>query len=285
MTSPDESVYSGAWRMNVRHGLGRKEYSNSDLYDGLWKEGLQDGRGSYSWTNGNRYIGNWKKGKMCERGVMRWANGDLYDGFWLNGFRHGSGVYKFADGCLYYGTWSRGLKDGKGVFYPAGSKQPSLKKWSRSLEYDDTGKFVLSRSASVNVEELRSLNTVTQSLSVKTSAGETTKNSGSVSDRLPDEIQRICDPPRDFTCHGPLSKSARFSGSGQSAGQDRNRIVYEREYMQGVLIRETIMSSVDRSHKIKPPHRPKEVRARSLLTFLRGEHNYYLMLNLQLGIR
>ncbi|KAG7653846.1 Phosphatidylinositol-4-phosphate 5-kinase core [Arabidopsis suecica] len=285
MTSPDESVYSGAWRMNVRHGLGRKEYSNSDLYDGLWKEGLQDGRGSYSWTNGNRYIGNWKKGKMCERGVMRWANGDLYDGFWLNGFRHGSGVYKFADGCLYYGTWSRGLKDGKGVFYPAGSKQPSLKKWSRSLESDDTGKFVLSRSASVNVEELRSLNTVTQSLSVKTSAGETTKNSGSVSDRLPDEIWRTCDPPRDFTCHGPLSKSARFFGSGQSEGQDRNRIVYEREYMQGVLIRETIMSSVDRSHKIKPPHRPKEVRARSLLTFLRGEHNYYLMLNLQLGIR
>ncbi|KAL1222847.1 Phosphatidylinositol 4-phosphate 5-kinase 7 [Cardamine amara subsp. amara] len=285
MTSPDGSVYSGAWRMNVRHGLGRKEYCNSDLYDGSWKEGLQDGRGSYSWTNGNRYIGNWKKGQMCGRGVMRWASGDLFDGFWLNGFRHGSGAYKFDDGCLYFGTWSRGLKDGKGVFYPAGSKHPSLKKWCRSLEYDDTRKFLLSRSSSINVEELRSTNTVTRSLSVKTLASGTLENSGRISDRFPDGNWRTCDPPRDFTCHGPSSKSARFSGSGQSEGQDKNRIVYEREYMQGVLISETITSSVDRSHKIRPPNLPKEVRARNFMTFLRGEHNYYLMLNLQLGIR
>lgn len=286
MTLPDESVYSGAWRMNVRHGLGRKEYFNSDLYDGSWKEGLQDGRGSYSWTNGNRYIGNWKKGLMCGRGVMRWANGDLFDGFWLNGSRHGSGVYKFVDGCLYFGTWSRGLKDGKGVFYPAGSKQPSLKKWSRSLEYDDTGKSnLLSRSSSVNVEELRSSNTVTQSLTVKTSASGTTRNSGRISDRLADESWRTCDPPRDITCHGPFSRSARSFGSGQSEGQDKNRIVYEREYMQGVLIRETITNSIDKSHKIRPPNIPKEVRARTLMTFLKGEDHYYLMLNLQLGIR
>lgn len=286
MTSPDESVYSGAWRMNIRHGLGRKEYCNSDVYDGSWKEGLQEGRGSYSWTNGNMYIGNWKKGVMCGRGVMRWGNGDLFDGFWLNGSRHGSGVYKFADGCLYYGTWSRGLKDGKGVFYPAGSsKHPSLKKWCRSLEYDDTG---LSRSSSINVEELRNTSTVTRSLSVRTSASGTTKTSGRISDRFTDEKWRTSDPPpapRDFLCHGPLSKSARSSGSGQSEGQDKNRIVYEREYMQGVLIRETVTTSADKAHKIRPPNLPKEVKARSFMTFLKGEHNYYLMLNLQLGIR
>ncbi|XP_013716499.2 phosphatidylinositol 4-phosphate 5-kinase 7 [Brassica napus] len=283
MTSPDGSVYSGAWRMNVRHGLGRKEYCNSDLYDGSWKEGLQEGHGSYSWTNGNRYIGNWKNGKMCGRGVMRWANGDLFDGFWSNGFRHGSGVYKYVDGCLYYGAWSHGLKDGKGVFYPAGSKHPSLKKWCRSLQHDDTGKFVLSRSSSINVEELRSLSTVTPSLSVKTSVSGASKT---LSERFRDENLRVSEPPpSDFTCHGPSSKSARSSGSGQREGQDKNRVVYEREYMQGVLIRETITSSVDRSHKIRPPNLPKQVKSRNFMTFLKGEHNYYLMLNLQLGIR
>ncbi|CAA7020782.1 unnamed protein product [Microthlaspi erraticum] len=288
MTSPDESVYSGAWRMNIRHGLGRKEYCNSDVYDGSWKEGLQEGRGSYSWTNGNRYIGNWKKGVMCGRGVMRWANGDLFDGFWLNGLRHGSGVYKFADGCLYYGTWSGGLKDGKGVFYPAGSKHPSLKKWCRSLEYDDTGKFVLSRSSSsTNVEELRNSSTVTRSLSVRTSASGMARTSGRISDRFTDESWRTSDPPppRDVSCHGPLSKSSRSLGAGQSEGQDKNRIVYEREYMQGVLIRETITTSADKSHKIRPPSLPKEVKTRTFMTCMKREHNYYLMLNLQLGIR
>ncbi|WZY97460.1 hypothetical protein YC2023_069789 [Brassica napus] len=267
MTSPDQSVYSGAWRMNVRHGLGRKEYCNSDLYDGSWREGSQEGRGSYSWTNGNRYIGSWKKGGMCGRGVMRWGNGDLFDGFWLNGCRHGSGVYKFADGSLYFGTWSRGVKDGKGIFYPAGSKHPSLKKWCRSLEYDDTGKFVLSRSSSIDVDELRSLSlsAVNRSLSMRTST------SG------------MSDHPRELT-----SKSARSLGSGQSEGQDKkNRVAYEREYMQGVLIRESVVtSSVDRSLKIRPPSTlSKQVSARTFLTFLTGEHNYHLMLNLQLGIR
>ena len=267
MTSPDQSVYSGAWRMNVRHGLGRKEYCNSDLYDGSWREGSQEGRGSYSWTNGNRYIGSWKKGKMGGRGVMRWGNGDLFDGFWLNGCRHGSGVYKFADGSLYFGTWSRGVKDGKGIFYPAGSKHPSLKKWCRSLEYDDTGKFVLSRSSSIDVDDLRSLSlsTVNRSLSMRTSTS-------GMSDR-----------PRELT-----SKSARTLGSGQSEGQDKkNRVAYEREYMQGVLIRESVTtSSVDRSLKIRPPSTlSKQVSARTFLTFLTGEHNYHLMLNLQLGIR
>ncbi|KAH0921243.1 hypothetical protein HID58_021261 [Brassica napus] len=267
MTSPDQSVYSGAWRMNVRHGLGRKEYCNSDLYDGSWREGSQEGRGSYSWTNGNRYIGSWKKGGMCGRGVMRWGNGDLFDGFWLNGCRHGSGVYKFADGSLYFGTWSRGVKDGKGIYYPAGSKHPSLKKWCRSLEYDDTGKFVLSRSSSIDVDELRSLSlsAVNRSLSMRTST------SG------------MSDHPRELT-----SKSARSLGSGQSEGQDKkNRVAYEREYMQGVLIRESVVtSSVDRSLKIRPPSTlSKQVSARTFLTFLTGEHNYHLMLNLQLGIR
>ncbi|KAL0703837.1 hypothetical protein Bca4012_070262 [Brassica carinata] len=267
MTSPDQSVYSGAWRMNVRHGLGRKEYCNSDLYDGSWREGSQEGRGSYSWTNGNRYIGSWKKGKMCGRGVMRWGNGDLFDGFWLNGCRHGSGVYKFADGSLYFGTWSRGFKDGKGIFYPAGSKHPSLKEWCRSLEYDDTGKFVLSRSSSIDVDELRSLSlsTLNRSLSMRTSTS-------GMSDR-----------PRELT-----SKSARTLGSGQSEGQDKkNRVAYEREYMQGVLIRESVVtSSVDRSLQIRPPSSlSKQVSARTFLTFLTGEHNYHLMLNLQLGIR
>ncbi|XP_024013307.1 phosphatidylinositol 4-phosphate 5-kinase 8 isoform X1 [Eutrema salsugineum] len=285
MTSPDGSVYSGAWRMNVRHGLGRKEYCNSDSYDGSWKEGVQDGSGSYTWINGNRFLGNWKKGKMSGRGVMSWANGDLFNGFWLNGLRHGSGVYKYADGGFYFGTWSRGLKDGNGVFYPAGSKHPSLKKWHRSFGYDDTGNFVLSHDSSINLDELRASKAVSRSLSEITTTSGLTRNSGRMSERFLDENWSTSDPPRDFMHHGPSSKSVRSVDSGQSEARDKNPIVFEREYMQGVLIKERIMSSIDMSHRARPLDRTKEITIGACMSFLGGKWNYYLMLNLQLGIR
>ncbi|AAF27664.1 putative phosphatidylinositol-4-phosphate 5-kinase; 11335-7537 [Arabidopsis thaliana] len=281
LTSPDGSVYAGAWRMNVRHGLGRKEYCNSDVYDGSWREGLQDGSGSYSWYNGNRFIGNWKKGKMSGRGVMSWANGDLFNGFWLNGLRHGSGVYKYADGGFYFGTWSRGLKDGSGVFYPAGSKHPSLKKWHRHFGYDDTGNFLLSHNSTINIDDLRTSKAVSRSLSELTTTSGLTRTS----ERYPDDYWSTSDPPRDFMHHGPSSKSARSVDSGQSEIRDKNPIVFEREYMQGVLIKERIMSSIDMSHRARPLNLTKEVTVSACVSFLGGKWNHYLMLNLQLGIR
>lgn len=264
----------------MRHGLGRKEYPNSDSYDGSWREGLQDGSGSYTWSNGNRFIGNWKKGKMSGRGVMSWGNGDLFNGFWLNGLRHGSGVYKYADGGFYFGTWSRGLKDGTGVYYPAGSKHPSLKKWHRHFGYNDTGNFILSHESSLNLEEIRSSKAVSRTVSEIT-----TRNSGRMSERFHDENWSTSDPPRDYMGHGPLSKSARSGDSGQSEGRGKNPIVFEREYMQGVLIKERIMSSIDMSRKARPLDGPKEVTISACVSFLGGKWNYYLMLNLQLGIR
>lgn len=282
LTLPDGSVYAGAWRMNVRHGLGRKEYCNSDVYDGSWREGLQDGSGSYSWYSGNRFIGNWKKGKMSGRGVMSWANGDLFNGFWLNGLRHGSGVYKYADGGFYFGTWSRGLKDGSGVFYPAGSKHPSLKKWHRHFGYDDTGNFLLSHNSTTNIDDLRTSKAVSRSLSELTTTSGLTRTS----ERYPDDYwSTTSDPPRDFLHHGPSSKSARSFDSGQSEIRDKNPIVFEREYMQGVLIKERIMSSIDMSHRARPLNLTKEVTVSTCVSFLGGKWNHYLMLNLQLGIR
>ncbi|KAF3567345.1 hypothetical protein DY000_02012816 [Brassica cretica] len=285
MTSPDGSVYSGSWRMNVRHGLGRKEYCNSDSYDGSWREGLQDGSGSYTWTNGNRFIGNWKKGKMSGRGVMSWGNGDLFNGFWLNGLRHGSGVYKYADGGFYFGTWSRGLKDGTGVYYPVGSKHPSLKKWHRHFGYNDTGNFILSHDSSINLEELRNSKAVSRTLSEITTTSGLARNSGRMPERFLDENWSTTDPPRDYMGHGPLSKSGRSAGSGENEGRGKNPIVFEREYMQGVLIKERIMSSIDMSRKARPLDGPKEVSISACVSFLGGKWNYYLMLNLQLGIR
>ncbi|KAF2293797.1 hypothetical protein GH714_004811 [Hevea brasiliensis] len=291
-TGHDGSEYRGAWRMNIQHGLGRKRYPNSDIYEGSWKEGVHEGSGRYSWNSGNMYIGNWKGGKMCGRGVMKWVNGDLYNGLWLNGLRHGSGVYRFADGGYYFGTWSRGLKDGKGTFYPAGTKLPSLRGWSSSLGYDDNGRSSsLSHSSSLNSEQGRVKTTrpsVVRSLSEKISISGMLRNSGRTSNRTNslDENWSPHETARELICHEPSFVLSHASNEGQTEVHDRSTLVYEREYMQGVLIKEGIKNTEpSRKTKQKNKFHMKEAKKKSCVDIFEGHQSYYLMLNLQLGIR
>lgn len=273
-TTPNMSFYSGEWRMNVRHGIGRKQYSNFDTYEGEWKEGVHEGPGRYCWNGGNEYIGKWKGGKMCGSGVMKWVNGDRFEGLWSNGLIHGSGIYRFADGGYYIGTWSSGLKDGKGTFYPAGSKHPTLKKCSRPLGYDD-GKNFLSHGSSLNLEEGKAPTpSVKRSLSKNILNGGIFKNTG------------LCDPPRDFICHESSGMSSHTS-VGQHEVQDNNTLVYEREYMQGVLIKERIRKSAELTSNTKQRKKfnVKKATRSSCLDIFKGNRSFYLMLNLQLGIR
>ncbi|PON92325.1 Phosphatidylinositol-4-phosphate 5-kinase [Trema orientale] len=282
-TGSDGSIYRGSWRMNIVHGVGKKQYCNSDVYEGTWKEGVQEGSGRYSWNSGNMYIGSWKGGKMCGRGVMKWANGDLYDGLWLNGFRHGYGIYRFVDGGYYFGTWSQGLKDGKGLFYPAGSKHPSLKKWCSSRNCDKNGKNL----SSLKSEGKRS--SIKRSLSEKISVGGFLKSSSRISHGGASlkENWRRSDSARDFLCHDTSCTLSNSSEVGQLELQDNNALVYEREYMQGVLIKEKIgnYAEVPQEHKEHNKFHADEVKKKSCIDIFDGRWSHYLRLNLQLGIR
>lgn len=288
-TGTDGSFYSGAWRMNVQHGIGRKQYFNSDSYEGSWKEGMHEGCGMYCWNEGNTYVGNWKGGKMCGRGVMKWVNGDLYDGSWLNGFRHGSGIYRFADGGYYFGKWSRGLKDGKGTFYPAGCEHPSINKWHKSLKVDDR-KRNLSHSSLLNSDERRGpRRNVKRSLSEKILIDGALQNTGQISQKSPllDENWSLCDSNKDFR---RLESSGTLSptyNEGQHEVQDNNTLFYEREYMQGVLIRERARNITELSRKTKQCRKfnVKKATRSSCLDIFKGNRSHYLKLNLQLGIR
>ncbi|KAG6709733.1 hypothetical protein I3842_06G147800 [Carya illinoinensis] len=283
-TRTDGSVYHGAWRMNVQHGIGRKQYSTSDTYEGSWKEGVHEGCGSYCWKDGNTYIGNWKGGKMCGRGVMKWVNGDVFDGSWLNGFRHGSGIYRFANGGYYFGKWNRDLKDGNGTFYPTGCKHPSLKKCHYSLECDDRN-FLPSHSSSLNSEE----DSVKRSLSEKIFSDRALQSTGQISQRssLLNENSRLFCPARDLRCHESSGTSSHTSYEGQDEAQDNSTSFYEREYVQGVLIKERIRTDAELSGKTKQHKKfnVKEATRISCLDVVNGNWSYYLMLNLQLGIR
>ncbi|XP_024979412.1 phosphatidylinositol 4-phosphate 5-kinase 8 [Cynara cardunculus var. scolymus] len=283
LTNPDGSVYNGSWRLNIQNGLGRKQYSTSDVYDGCWKDGVHEGSGKYAWSNGNMYIGNWKAGTMCGRGVMKWMNGDLFDGFWLNGYRHGSGVYRFADGSYYFGTWTKGLKDGQGTFYPAGSKCPPLKKF-------DKKKSLISHSSSGRSERFRDLErNVSRNYSQKISFNGFFRESGRIlSMRLPpEEDYTIANSAIEFSTSENTNMLSHISDEGESDLDDDSSEVWEREYMQGVLMKERIKKNagVPSKGKQQSKRQANDVKKRSCVDIYEGHKSYFLMLNLQLGIR
>ncbi|KAK6945598.1 Phosphatidylinositol-4-phosphate 5-kinase, core [Dillenia turbinata] len=287
-TAADGSNYRGAWRLNIQHGLGRKQYSNSDIYEGFWKEGVHEGRGRYDWNNGNAYTGKWKGGKMCGRGVMRWANGDIYDGFWLDGFRHGVGFYKYADGGYYFGTWTRGLKDGLGTFYPTGCKYPPVHRWCSSLGCKDNRERVLSQHLSEKLDYTAAKPTVRCSDSDKSFVGGSHRSSSRISHRaMPfDENFGLYDSSIELSPRSSSLPSQAFDDEKNEVQHDGN-LIYEREYVQGVLMKERI------KREKEPPQRStwrctlgkKRVRTKSCVDIFEGHRSCYLMLNLQLGIR
>ncbi|XP_029119304.1 phosphatidylinositol 4-phosphate 5-kinase 1 isoform X2 [Elaeis guineensis] len=285
---PGGSVYKGSWRMNIQHGMGTKTYPNSDIYEGLWREGLQEGIGRYTWSSGNTYIGNWKAGKMNGRGVMKWANGDLFDGVWLDGLEHGSGYYKYADGAYYFGTWSRGLKDGRGTFYPAGSKLPK-QKFSESVVCND-GAQSLCTASLMSSEGLRNKPLHKKRYSLDGwNISSYFCHSGRISHRPTsfDGIWNFGDSACSVLSQDSSLTLSSSSDDGPHKLQHDNVLVYEREYVQGVLIMERARSSdsgVKHTKKCHHKIRRKQPRGPGEAIH-KGHKSYYLMLNLQLGIR
>nr|GEX79495.1 phosphatidylinositol 4-phosphate 5-kinase 8-like isoform X1 [Tanacetum cinerariifolium] len=258
---------NGSWILNTQHGFGRKEYNNGDIYDGSWKVGVHEGSGKYAWSNGDMYIGNWKGGSMCGRGVMKWVNGDQYDGSWSNGYRHGSGVYRFADGSYYFGIWTKGLKDGRGTFYPAGSRC----RYSQRLGKKDFKKDIK--------------RTITRRLSRKVSINLFNKDSRQKSSKriVMEEDGNIHDSILENT--DILSHTSDIEG--ESEADDEKVVICDREYVQGVLIKESTNSDVGLSYKREQQRKYHriEVKKKSPSEIFDGIKSYYLMLNLQLGIR
>ncbi|KAK8469106.1 hypothetical protein PHAVU_006G214700 [Phaseolus vulgaris] len=285
LTTSAGCIYRGGWKMNAQHGIGLQKYSNSDVYEGLWKEGVPEGSGRYTWNNGNMYVGNWKNGRIDGRGVMKWVKGDTFHGFWSNGVMHGSGVYSFGEGGLYIGTWNKGLKDGKGVFYPAGSKQPSLRMISHSPHHSDDNGFLL------NIQKHEAPKArVKRSLSENISVISRFKSFRQISQRTSSlKINLVRDDSaQDCVCHdSSLALSNDLDEDQSEASSVKSTLVYEREYVQGVLIMERISECSESSRKKKQQNKfsVKQVKKSSCLDNFQGQRSYYLKLNLQLGIR
>ncbi|KAL5704327.1 1-phosphatidylinositol-4-phosphate 5-kinase [Ranunculus cassubicifolius] len=284
----DGSIYKGSWRMNIQHGLGQKQYYNSDIYEGSWKEGVKEGSGRYDWSTGDTYIGNWKAGNMCGRGTMKWANGDMFDGLWLDGLKHGSGFYRFSDGGYFFGTWSRDLKDGQGTYYPDGSKLPSIPNWYNSAGYYDDEPTMSDNSSMVKAENRKSAKlTSIRSFSEKLAAG-LFRNSGRISNR-PVPLENdwcLADSAKEVPSRESSFRLSFTSEDGQNQMHNSRNVVYAREYMQGVLIKERPKNSgAETSNKQKSKNKFPGKEETTSTHYFKRHGNHFLMLNLQLGIR
>ena len=45
-------VYNGDWKVGMRHGTGRIDWSDGRSYVGSFKNNVKHGNGVYSWANG-----------------------------------------------------------------------------------------------------------------------------------------------------------------------------------------------------------------------------------------
>ncbi|KAK1260978.1 Phosphatidylinositol 4-phosphate 5-kinase 9 [Acorus gramineus] len=299
-TRPDKMIYKGRWRLNLKHGLGCQIYPNGDVFEGSWIQGVIDGPGKYVWSNNNVFVGNMKSGKMSGKGTLTWSNGDSFEGSWLNGLMHGFGIYTWNDGGCYVGTWTRGLKDGKGAFYPQGSRIPAVQELyldalrKRGLLPDlrksNHGSRIL-HASSVDMGDIKVSSTA------RSDSGSSNKLPKGSFVNYEQSRSRNVSLGRRWSLEVAIEKviGSDFSlASGESISESDEKVtdasapILEREYMQGVLISELVISNRFSSSSKRERRRHKKLAKeikRPGETIIKGHRSYDLMLSLQLGIR
>jgi len=118
--------YSGQWRRNHRHGVGRQEWPDGASYAGEWSEGTASGRGCFTFPEGGTYVGEWQQNRFHGCGTYYDPNRTVFRGEWREGLREGCGVEDAAkagaaaaastsSSTRYAGAFRRGVKDGPGI--------------------------------------------------------------------------------------------------------------------------------------------------------------------------
>ncbi|KAJ3672202.1 hypothetical protein LUZ60_006923 [Juncus effusus] len=274
-TGTTNLTYKGRFKLNLKHGLGFQTFPNGDFYEGSWIQGSIEGQGKYTWSNGNFYEGNMKLGLMHGKGMLTWRNGDSFEGNWNNGLMHGFGVYEWKEGGFYVGTWTRGLKDGKGVFYPKGCTIPAKQEVYMNV--------LRNRGL---LPELRR-----NSLESRVLQGSSSVDLGNM--KITSGRLRNVSLERRWSLEVAIEKLIGHD-LGENNGSEDSGIaesvipILEREYMQGVLISEVVVSG-----KFPVPSRRSKRRQKKLVwdvkrpgeAIIKGHRSYDLMLSLQLGIR
>ncbi|KAG0449752.1 hypothetical protein HPP92_027199 [Vanilla planifolia] len=256
----DGCMYEGEWRRGKAAGKGKFSWPSGATYEGEFKSGRMDGFGTFIGADGETYRGSWnadrKHGKNLQEGQGRyvWRNGNQYVGEWRSGVICGRGVLIWVNGNRFDGYWESGIPKGSGVFtWPDGSCYVGT--WSNDLRSQQhlNGTFY-----PAVVAGRRSCSTLF--------GGSLPSSKKRPSDGIPGEknLPRICiwdsdGEAGDITCDiFDTIEASMLYKNGESIG----------------LLRSQNPCNLSTCEAKKPGK-----------TIKKGDKNYDLMLNLQLGIR
>ncbi|KAE8125173.1 hypothetical protein FH972_020006 [Carpinus fangiana] len=258
--------YKGQWVMNLKHGHGMKNYANGDWYEGEWRRGLQEGKGRYQWKNGSYYIGEWKKGEICGKGMFVWTNGNIYDGLWEEGLPKGNGTFKWVDGSSYVGNWSKDPSEQNGTYYRSVSSPEANHEWDPHDVYNvDLDDYKICPSEKVLIFPSQK----------KLAFGRSSKFEDSLKPTRTSTDGRV-----SVGMESPLDRLHVRDGDGDESSDVASRIPMV-ENSEDDLLGLHINDASPRELPMTVPRRAdKQGEAIS-----KGQKNYELMLNLQLGIR
>lgn len=107
--------YTGEFKENTRHGVGKYSFNNGYSYEGEWRDNVPCGRGVFRWPDGSEYIGHWKDGRRHGMGKLIVSDGFVYDGMWVENAMEGKGKAVYPNGQQYDGMWLNGKRDGRGT--------------------------------------------------------------------------------------------------------------------------------------------------------------------------
>jgi len=137
-----DSVYTGEWLGNKRHGYGEQRWKDGATFQGQWRHNCVDGIGLFMHSHGGSYIGQWRGNVAHGYGIFREAedksvyhgewhedlqqghgvevcprDGTQYEGQFVQGSKHGFGVFHWPNGSQYCGAWEANMHNGKGEFF------------------------------------------------------------------------------------------------------------------------------------------------------------------------
>jgi hypothetical protein len=88
------TCYCGAWKFNLRHGMGSQTVLGMGVYVGEWKDDLRHGDGVFKSLQPNKchYQGEWRDGIRHGRAILRWNSGDSFACTFVKGKMVGPGL-------------------------------------------------------------------------------------------------------------------------------------------------------------------------------------------------
>uniref|UniRef100_A0A0D9ZC42 1-phosphatidylinositol-4-phosphate 5-kinase n=1 Tax=Oryza glumipatula TaxID=40148 RepID=A0A0D9ZC42_9ORYZ len=262
-TLPNGDIYVGSFDGLVPHGPGKYMWTDGALYDGEWDKSKMTGRGLIQWPSGASYEGDFRGGFIDGAGTFKGVDGSVYKGSWRMNKKHGMGTMVYSNSDTYEGFWNEGLPDGFGK-YTWADGNVYIGRW-KSGKMNGSGVMQWINGDTLDCNWLNGL---------AHGKGYCKYASGA--------------------CYIGTWDRGLKDGHGFFIGPDclqdsevDKDSVYEREYVQGVLIMEQPKNEDSRMSEsgIAQENNWEKQAKGPMETIYKGHRSYYLMLNLQLGIR